>query len=68
MSQAEISRLKKVARKAYAAYHTTTAGLDCGNTVAQIVSPTAATHANNFNAAMRRLQQIDPQCPKWEPL
>jgi len=55
---------KRRARKAYLKHEKATDHLDCGNAVARMVSSRSNKHAIEFNEAMDRLAEFDPDCPK----
>ena len=64
----ELFKLKYEARRHLLAYRAATEHLDCGAAIAQHISAAASEHARQFDDAMARLREIDPSCPKHEPL
>lgn len=64
----EIDKYKRQARAAYMRFRYLMNGYDCGAELLKTISPDASKAAEDYRHAMSKLQDIDPQCPKWSPL
>lgn len=65
-----VKEAKKEARRSYERYFNIADSRDysCGMSMAAMITPELAKEARKFNAAMRTLEELDPNCPKWQAL
>ena len=60
----EIERLKKTAREYHAKYHAIVDEYPCGAQMTEYINPNATKAREGYEAAVKRLREIDPDFPK----
>jgi hypothetical protein len=64
----ELEMLRRQARVALRQYASLMNSANCGHHVLQYISAEAADLAQQFDAAMTKLKELDPKCPMFSPL
>ena len=66
--KSELSKLKAEASGLYVDIQRQLAAVDCGLVFLSYVKPSFGRDVEKFRAVWARLQEIDPTCPKEDPL